>query len=92
MAVHLPAMYTAGCSGCVRITERHRRHVNYLRIVALGIRDERFSSHDGGDGRHEIKGGECLSELRQGDGTFIFKPWNQYGEKPPSGIEGRTSR
>ena len=54
MAMHLPVMYIAGCSGCVRITERHRGHVNCLRIIALGIRDERFSSHGGGDGWHEI--------------------------------------
>ena len=53
MAVHLPVMYIAGCSGCVRITERHHRHVNYSRIVALGIYDEWFSSH-GGDGWYEI--------------------------------------
>ena len=50
MAVHLPVMYTAGCSGCVRITERRRHHANYSRIIALGVRDERFSSHGGGDG------------------------------------------
>ena len=73
MAVHLPVMYIAGCSGCVRITERHHRHVNYSRIVVLGIRDERFSSHGGGDGWHEIKGGECLSELREGDGNIYIQ-------------------
>ena len=50
--------------------------------------DKRFSLHGGGDGWHEIEGGECLSELREGEGIFIlFKPWNQYGEKPPSRIE-----
>ena len=59
MAVHLPVMHTAGCSGCVRIAECNLRQVNYLRIVALGIRDERFSSDGDGDGWHEIKGGKC---------------------------------
>ena len=54
MAGRLPVMHTAGCSGSVRITEHHRQHVNYLRIITLGIRDERFSSHGGGDGWHEI--------------------------------------
>ena len=59
MAVYLPVMRTTGCSGCIRITEYNLHQVNYLCIVALGIRDKRFSLHGDGDGWHEIKGGKC---------------------------------